>query len=662
MAITPLSRSLFSGLYPERIAPRLSMTGEWLQWLERQFSGRFRLPRQYNKQISKIRHHIVAFDKQSSARLHQEARTLRQQINASGLTPALQARALALVSEAIFRKTGMRAYDNQFLAALIMLDGRLAEMATGEGKTLSTILAAGTSALVGIPIHVLTANDYLVSRDGQYAADILGILGISVGWVIADQEPESRSEQYRCDVTYVTARELVFDYLKDLRIRQQRRGQLSSRLHKLRARGENQQSPLLRGLCFALVDEADSIFLDEATTPLILSRPGKSPVSTADYKLALRIANTLDESLHFDPAETGHGFELTVAGESHVKQMTLKTGGLWNVSRFRHFLVGQALTALYQFNRGREYVVQDGKVEIVDLTTGRIASGRQWSNGLHQLVELKEGCEVSPQNETIAQITYQLFFPRYLKLGGTSATLTEASSELRSIYGLSAWEVPRHQASRFSFFGEHLFTSQEKRWNAVTQRVEQMLRQGRPVLIGTDSVVTSEALSKVLSNANIKHAVLSAAQDREEAAVVASAGKPGSVTVTTNMAGRGTDIKITEAVRSKGGLHVINCQFNGSRRIDRQLLGRSARQGDPGSGESMLALDDLMFQRFLPIKMLRYIERVFGTRRTLPRWLAKPMIANVRRASERAQRETRKQLRQMDKQMRDWLAISGAGE
>jgi preprotein translocase subunit SecA len=331
-------------------------------------------------------------------------------------------------------------------------------------------------------------------------------------------------------------------------------------------------------------------------------------------------------------------------------------------ARFREGLIGQALAALYLYHRDRDYLLKDDAVHIIDPTTGRRAEGRQWSRGLHQLLEMKEGCLPSNEFQAIAQITYQRFFPRYLQVGGTSATLRESRSELQFVYELPVVKVPRRKSSRLTYLPQRLYFKRRYRWRAVVKRVIELRAQGRPVLIGTDSVADSEALARSLRSAQVPHVVLNARQDDKEAHIVARAGKSRQVTVTTNMAGRGTDIPLEKSVVECGGLHVIHCQHNASRRIDRQLRGRCGRQGEPGSVETLLCLEDTLIARYLSAKMIQLLSKVFDISKPLPHWLGILLSAIPQRLEEGRQRDLRDRLRRSDRQVQQWLAISGRGE
>ena len=590
-------------------------------------------------------------------RAAEQAATLLRQ---HGLRHAALLDAVAIAREQVRRETGLLGYRNQVCATLVMLDGRLAEMHTGEGKTLATFMAALAAALAGIPVHVITANDFLVGRDADQLRPVAARIGLRTGAITTELDPEQRRDEYACDIVYCTGKELVFDYLRDRLTRREHRHDLHHRLARLGDSGSHGGQPVLRGLCLALIDEADSILLDEATTPLILSRQGASGMTETHYRQAMKIARRLDEGLHYRCIPDSREITLTPRGRTAIGDRCRHLPGLWRIGRFQRGTVTQALVALHRYERDRDYLVRDDKVHIIDPTTGRIAEGRQWSKGLHQFIELKEGCPLSDAFQPMARITFQRFFPRYLRLGGTSATLREARGELLSLYALPVVAVPLHRPSRRRTAPPVLHATAERKWARTIERTRQEIGRGRPVLIATESVRDSDTLSALLDRAGIEHVVLNARQDAEEAAIVARAGRAGAVTVATNMAGRGTDITIPDEVKQRGGLHVISCQLNGARRIERQLHGRCARQGSPGSVETILSLEESLFRQYLLASLQRWLRRYRNRRDApLPGWLARLLPALVRRRHEQTQRRIRATLRRADEQNRRLLGIGG---
>lgn len=598
----------------------------------------------------------------STSAFQAQVRLARARLGAEGFADSPLAEAFALVREATRRTLGMEQFDTQLIAARIMLGNRLAEMATGEGKTLAAAVAAAAAALAGIPVHVITSNDYLVERDARHLEPVYGALGLTVGAVTRPLDQAQRRVAYGCDIAYCTAKELTFDYLRDRLVRRHLPSDLHDRVRQLDGGAAQASGLLLRGLWMALVDEADSILIDEARTPLILSQPRVNPQQQAYVNEALRMALHLVAGRDFRLDPSTQQADLTAAGRNLLGQRAQTLSGLWQDRRHRDEIVSLALVAHHLLFRDQHYLVRDRKILMIDQTTGRVAPGRVWSRGLQQLLEAKEGCPPSGEMETIAQITYQRFFPRYLRLCGMSGTLTEAQAELSSVYGLGVQRVPLRQPSRRRNLGTRVFVAREDKWQAVVERVRELQRAGRPVLVGTDSVADSDQLSIRLAAARIEHQVLNARQDSEEASMVARAGEPHRVTVTTNMAGRGTDIPLAPGVAERGGLHVICCQHNSSARIDRQLHGRAARQGDPGSVETILSMQDGLLARTLPAALRHLALAVTGSGRLLPHRLGAFLARLPQRQEERRQRVQRRLLLKQDRSSEERLSFAGRGE
>ena len=557
-----------------------------------------------------------------------------------GLAPAALLQALALAANTARRCLGVQPFDTQLIAARAVLDNQLAEMATGEGKTLAVALAAAVGALAGMPVHVVTANDYLVARDAQRLQPLAQALGLTVGCVVQADDPAERQRAYACDITFVTAKELVFDYLRD--------GLAGAR-------------PLLRGLCLAIVDEADAILIDEARVPLILSQPGDAAASQAH---TLRFARTLHQGTDF-VLDTEHlAAHLTDAGRGRLERAAASLAEAchspaWRNRLHREHAVGLALAAEHLYESGRHYLVRDGAVQIVDATTGRVAEGRVWSDGLQQLIEVKEGCTPTAPMQTLAQITYQRFFPRYVRLGGLSGTLREARSELMATYGLSVRCVPLRRPGRRVVLPARLCADQASLWAAAAQGAAAMHRQGRPVLLAADSVAEADALAQQIAALGLPHTLLHARNDHDEAHIVARAGQRGAITVTTNLSGRGTDIELGPGVEALGGLHVISCQLNGARRIDRQLAGRAARQGDAGSVQTLLSPDTSLLARTLPAPLRALLRRCAPA---LPAAAVRLIARAPQWAEERRQREQRRRLIEHDERCARRLGFVGSLE
>ncbi len=576
-------------------------------------------------------------------------RTLRLELARHGLRPATMARCFALVSLAARQQLGHRPFDAQLIAARAVVENRLAEMATGEGKTLATAVAAATAALAGMPVHVITVNDYLVARDAELLRPLYAALGLRVGAVVQADGSAQRGLAYGCDITYVTAKELVFDYLRD---------SLAGGPDRSDAKAAGL---LLRGLCMAIIDEADAILIDDARVPLILSQPGDMAAAHDHAAQALRYSRTLRQGRDFTLAPETQSALLTAQGQQRLARAAASLAGAsaapaWRNRFHREHSVCTALAALHLYACDRHYLVRDGKVAIIDEATGRVAEGRAWSNGLQQLIEIKEGCPPTPALATVAQITYQRFFARYFRLGGLSGTLCEARAELLSTYGLSVRRIALRRPCRRRIDATRLFPDHPTLWAAVTDRVAALHRRGVPVLVATDSVAETQTLAGALAQHGLPHAVLHARCDRDEAQLVAQAGQRGAITVTTNMAGRGTDIVLGEGVAALGGLHVICCQLNSARRIDRQLAGRAARQGDPGSVQTWLSLQTPLLARFWPTAMRPVLRRCSGA---LPSWTVRLLARVPQRFEEQRLREQRERLIRHDIRMERELAFGG---
>jgi len=644
---------LLLGAYPERRHGRSADSPVLPAWVRLLGDGIGALeigrPKRF---VAEVRSREPAALKLGADRFQAALRALRLALGRDGFQSEHVAQAFALVSAASSRILGVRPFDTQLIAGRIVLDNRLAEMATGEGKTLAIALAAATAALAGIPVHVITANDYLVTRDAEHLGPVYGALGLSTGAVTQPQDAAERRAAYACDITYCTAKELVFDYLRDglCRIRDP----LHWRLEQLA--GQRADGPLLRGLCMAIIDEADSILIDEARVPFILSQAGNGGLHGEYLARSLELARSMraGDDYRIDPSVLSA--ELTDPGRERLERAAASLPPVWRNRLHREDAVCTALAALHLYRRDRQYLVRDGQVLVIDETTGRVAPGRAWSRGLHQLIELKEGCPPSAEMRTAAQITYQRFFPRYLRLGGLSGTLTEARAELLAVYRIAVRRVPLRKPCRRVVLPRRLFPDCASLWGAVAARIDELHGAGRPVLVGTDSVADSEALARRLAQAGLPHVVLNARHDKDEARIVAMAGARGAITVATNMAGRGTDIPLGDGVAALGGLHIICCQLNAARRVDRQLAGRAARQGDPGSVETWLSLDSPLLATMLP-RLVTPLLRQRGGK--LPAMLVGALAGLPQRRAERRHFLQRKRMFEHDQRMDRQLAFGG---
>lgn len=504
--------------------------------------------------------------------------------------------AYALVREAGRRTLNMRHFDVQLLGGIAVFHRSIVEMQTGEGKTLTATLPMYLYALAGRGCHLATVNDYLARRDAEWMTPIYQALGLTVGVIQTQMSQPQRRKAYACDVTYGTAKEFGFDFLRDrLLLRRISEGQndlLGGMLGE--TRGDGGEKPVQGDCYFALVDEADSILIDEARTPLIISAlPTEEERAAVEcYKWSAKVANEFVEDEDYEFDHDKKTVELTRAGRQKLRMLpkpeAMDTIGMFHIYRY----IERAIKVEREFALDRQYVVNDGEIVIVDEFTGRLAEGRKWRDGIHQAIEAKEGVEVTVATGQAARVTVQDFFLRYEHLAGMTGTGRSSARELRKIYRCHVVPIPTNRPAIRQQLPTRVFGTEDAKWEAIADEVCLMHAQGRPVLIGTRSIDKSEHLSKLLEARGIEHQVLNANHVEEEADIVARAGLANKVTVSTNMAGRGTDIKLGEGVGELGGLHVICTEMHDSARIDRQLIGRCGRQGDPGSYRQYLALDD----------------------------------------------------------------------
>ena len=511
-----------------------------------------------------------------------------------GITQAVAARAFALIRAVATEQLGLRPYDVQLMAAWAMLRGEMAELATGEGKTLAASIAAATAALAGRLVHVVTVNDYLAERDHAQLTPVYHALGLTCGLIVHGMSPAERRTAYACNIVYTSNKELVFDYLRDQMRRRATPTPLHGRVARLDGRGGTQDGLVLRGLDFAIVDEADSVLIDEARTPLIISENTTGAGGAQTCIEALDLVGGLREGNDYTINRSERRIDLTPSGRVRVADLSAALGPHWGSTLVRSELVVKALTATVLFERDVHYLVRDGRICIVDEYTGRVMQDRFWNDGLHQMIEAKENCAQSGQRASVARITYQRFFTRYRHLCGMSGTLAEVTRELRAVYGVGVTRIPTHNRCTRRVNRTIVTATAQAKWREIARRAAALTRAGQPVLIGTRSVAASHHASQLLLGHGLAHNLLNAAQDATEAAIVARAGAPGCVTIATNMAGRGTDIRLAPGVADRGGLAVILSERHDAARIDRQLAGRGARQGDAGCFTQILSLEDAL--------------------------------------------------------------------
>ena len=608
--------------------------------------------------VDKIEAMGPAMEKLSDEELRAKTDEFKKRLAEGETLDDLLVEAYAVVREAATRVLGMRHYRVQLIGGVILHQGRIAEMKTGEGKTLVSTLPAYLNALEGKGVHIVTVNDYLANRDAEWMGEVHRFLGLSVGVILNSMNPDERRAAYQCDITYATNNELGFDYLRD-------------------NMAVYEKQLVQRELNYAIIDEVDSVLIDEARTPLIIS--GQSGKSTALYNTCDYLAKRMtkgERKGEINKMTVMMGEEIEETGDFIVnekeKHVVLTEQGVKKVEEYFHLnnladadnleiqhVMTLALRANYLMFRDKNYVVKDGEVLIVDEFTGRIMPGRRYSDGLHQAIEAKEGVPVQEETKTSASITYQNMFRMYKKLSGMTGTGKTEEDEFREIYNMRVIPIPTNRPIQRIDHDDLLYSTLDAKFRAVVQDVKRRYEKGQPVLIGTVAVETSDLISKMLVDAGIPHEVLNAKNHEKEAHIIMNAGQRGAVTIATNMAGRGTDIKLGEGVLELGGLCVIGTERHESRRIDNQLRGRSGRQGDPGESQFYLSLEDELMRRFGSDRIKHVLERLNADDEDIvikSRMLTR-QVESAQKRVEGNNYDTRKQVLQYDDVMREQREI-----
>ena len=574
---------------------------------------------------------------------------------------AVISEAVAAIVEAAERTLGLRPYPVQIVGALALDHGFLAEMATGEGKTLTACLPMILAAWTQRPAHLVTVNDYLSDRDATEMRPLYAFCGVSTAAVTAPMDQAERYRSYQKDVVYVTSKELVADFLRD----RLRLGKLQHPTRRLIAgllpgRALRPDEIVMRGLDTVIVDEADSVLIDEAVTPLIISRARDNETLREACRIASEITDTLEPGRDYQVDERYKEVRISDAGEARILDAAAKLPGVWQGTLRREELVKQALTAREFYRRDKQYVVEDGRVTIVDEFTGRLMPNRSWRAGLHQAVEAKEGLDATLPTETLSRLSFQRFFRQFRRIGGMTGTASEASSEFWHIYGLPVLQIPTHRPCVRHMNPDRVFATRDRKFEAIVSEIASCHESGRPVLVGTRNVEASETLASLLRSRNLEFNLLNATHHSDEARVVASAGQSGNITIATNMAGRGTDIKLGRGVAAMGGLHVIATERHEARRIDRQLFGRCARQGDPGSARAYVSVDDELIRRFVPSWVRHRIEAAVGANFPASSQMAKQALRHAQKAAEKLASRQRASVLRADDNLEKSLGFAGS--
>ena len=545
------------------------------------------------EKFKKIADEVIKLDEEYSKLTDEELKAktseFRRRLSEGETLEDIKVEAFATAREAAYRVIGEKPYYVQILGGLAIHYGNIAEMKTGEGKTLTSTLPAYLNALSGEGVHIITVNEYLAGRDAEWMGEIYRYLGLTVGINYRELTPQDKKAAYDCDILYSTNNEIGFDYLRDNMV--------------IKAKDR-----VMRPLNFAIIDEVDSVLIDEARTPLIIS--GGSMKSANLYIQTDKFAKTLKENKGYIYDEKTKAVALDQEGIEKAEK-TFNIDNLYdiNYTSLVHF-INQALKANYAMKKDVDYVINDGKIVIVDSFTGRLMQGRQYSDGLHQAIEAKEGVEIQEETKTLATITFQNLFRMYKKLSGMTGTAKTEEEEFRDIYNMYVICIPTNKPVIRKDYGDLLFATKEGKYKAIVEEIKERHQKGQPVLVGTVAVETSELLSERLKRAKVPHEVLNAKNHAREAEIIAKAGEKGAVTIATNMAGRGTDIKLTDEVKELGGLCVIGTERHESRRIDNQLRGRSGRQGDPGFSQFCVSFEDDLMVRFGTDRAKTMLQRV----------------------------------------------------
>ncbi len=601
------------------------------------FDNEYKELKKFSAQADKIEALSEEYQALTDEQLKNKTLEFKERLNKGETLEDILVEAFATAREACSRVIGEKPYYVQILGALAIHYGNIAEMKTGEGKTLTSVMPAYLNALTGEGVHIITVNEYLADRDANWMGNIHRFLGLTVGINLREQSPKEKQEQYNCDILYSTNNEIGFDYLRDnMVIRKEERVQ--------------------RGLNFAIIDEVDSVLIDEARTPLIIS--GGQMSSANLYKDADRFAKSLTKEEDFIYDEKTKSVNLTDEG-SQKAEKHFRVSNLYDLSQANlvHY-INQALRANYSMRNDVDYVVQDGKVVIVDQFTGRLMQGRAFSDGLHQAIEAKEGVEIQEETKTLATITFQNLFRMYKKLSGMTGTAKTEEEEFRNIYNMYVITIPTNKPVIREDAPDLMFATKAGKYRAIVNEIEERYKKGQPVLVGTIAIETSELISDLLKQKRIPHEVLNAKNHAREAEIISKIGLGKSVTIATNMAGRGTDIKLSDEVKELGGLCVIGTERHESRRIDNQLRGRSGRQGDPGYTQFYVSMEDELMVRFGSDRIKNMMQSLgFDENQAIRSKTFTRSLAGAQARVEGNNFDTRKQLLQYDDVMNNQREI-----
>lgn len=657
------SFSIPFGFYPQKRESEQSLFNRKTENLIKSLKHRF-VTRESDIRafVADVENHAETYGGMDVTRMQDRLRELRFYVRQKNINATYLAETFAIVREVSGRTMGMRHYPHQIIGAWAMLQGIVVEMETGQGKSLCATLAASAAAIAGVSTHVITVNEYLASRDAESFSPLYVALGLTVDFVGESMDDAQKRQAYKSNIVYSTNKQIAFDYLRDRLQIGEDHGSTLLQVESLYAVSPRVNRLLLTGLEFAIIDEADSVLVDEALTPLIISASKPEKDKQRIYESGLQLACQLKADVHFRVNARQRNITLTEPGKKKLVQLGARLGGFWQGVRPRDELVVQALKALHLFHPNQHYLVRDGVIHIIDEFTGRVMEGRSWDAGLHQMIEIKESCDITSARDTIARISYQRFFRRYVNLAGMTGTAQDIKKELRDVYGLPVLTVPPAQPTKRKFQPTHYCLTEDAKWQKVIAITTALFSENKPVLIGVKTLQASVLFSRMLDQQHLPHQLLNASQDKNEADIIAAAGNLGSITVATNMAGRGTDIKLPESAILIGGLRVIATERHEARRIDRQLYGRCGRQGDPGEIYEVLSLEDPILQKNCPRWLISAVKIIAPLHAKAYRFAAKWLFHICQTSIERHQKKSRKWVMESDKNSGKSLSFSGAGE
>jgi preprotein translocase subunit SecA len=623
---------------------------------------RYSIASSFYKQAEYINEKANELKHYSEKQIKECLTTASQAFRRNRITEKTLCESLAAIAEAADRTLGLRPYIVQIMGALAINKGYLIEMATGEGKSLVGCMAGVLAGWTGRPCHIVTVNDYLSARDAEKLNPFYNFCGVSVSCVTGQMSPDERKINYAKNIVYTTSKELTADFLRD---RIKMGNVLNSSQHLIRKLSKqnstHSESLIMRGVDTAIIDEADSVLIDEAVTPLIISKPRDNKQLKDACLTANLIASSLEQGKDYTVDKKYKNININDDTLMRIQEQLNGFSGIWQNPERCYEILKQALTARHFFKKNEQYIIKEGKIVIIDELTGRAMPKRSWRQGLHQTIEAKEGVELSDPSYTLARISFQQFFRLFGKLSGMTGTAREAVSEFWQSYKFPVINIPPNKTCIRKQYPDSCFPDSDKKWAAIFEEIIQENKKERPVLVGTLSVKSSEKLALMLSQKDLRYNLLNAVHHEKEAQIIASAGEKNSITIATNMAGRGTDIKLGKGAKELGGLHVIASEKQKAGRVDRQLFGRCARQGDPGSCHAFMSIDDELAMRYINPKLRQILKHCLKNKFPGHKYFVSKTFSRAQKTSEKLAEKQRRKILQTDTWLKDSLSFVGKG-